>query len=124
MSVHTDFSKLLRRCIVDEFEELLGESPTKSLFFHLKLDQHIENPREFHRRLEKGLSRGAVVLEKNIVKELFRRLNIDYEQKGSFEQYVEYARKIYARRIGSLGQDGQNQPVFYRTRTCFDQPST
>lgn len=106
VSVDTDFAELLRRCIVDGMEGLVGESATRSLFFHLKLGRYIKNSREFHRRLEKGLSRGAVVLEKNIAKELFRRLGIDYEEKESFEfkRYVEHARQIHARRMKEYGQ--------------------
>lgn len=95
---NSDFAKLLHGCILDELEELIGESATKFLFFRLKLDRHIENPREFHRRLESVLSEGAVVLERSIVGGLFRRLNISYGEASPFEfgKCVDCARKIFA----------------------------
>jgi len=95
---NNDFAKLLHGCILDELEELIGESATKFLFFRLKLDRHVENPREFHRRLESVLSEGAVVLERSIVGGLFRRLNVSCEEASPFEfgRCVDCARKIFA----------------------------
>ncbi len=98
---NNDFVELLHRCILDELETVIGETATESFFFQLKLDRCIDTPGEFHRRLASVLSEGAVVLEKSIVKELFRRLDTPYESAKpfEFEKCVDYARKIFTARM-------------------------
>ena len=93
-----DFTKLLHGCMLDKLEELIGKNTTKLLLFHFKLDQNIANPREFHRRLELLLSEGAMILEKSIVRELYRRLNISYDEASpfEFEKCVDRAKKVFA----------------------------
>ena len=92
------FTELLRRCILEESEKVIGGAVTRSLFFRLKLDQRIDDPGEFHRQLQSVLSAGAIVLEKSIVRELFRRLNISCEEERpfEFEKCVDRAKKIFA----------------------------
>ena len=61
---------------------------------------HIDDPNEFHINLHVLLGSSANVLEKIIVKELFRRLNIPYEEKGDFDsaRYVNEARELFLKR--------------------------
>lgn len=96
-----EFTGFLHRCILDKSREFIGESATESLFSYLKLDQHLGNPKEFHRKLESVLSKGTVVLERSIVRELFRRLNSSYEEAKpfEFEKCVDRARKVFVAKM-------------------------
>src|SRR5207249_2085670 len=42
-------------------------------------------PKEFHRKLQTVFGNGATVLEKVIVKDLFRKLNIPYNSQDRFD---------------------------------------
>jgi hypothetical protein len=43
------------------------------------------DPKEFHRKLQSVFGNGATVLEKVIVKDLFRKLNIQYNAQEPFD---------------------------------------
>jgi hypothetical protein len=91
---------VLHECIVDGLENVLGESCTRAIVFHIELGDYIDDPSEFHRNLYALLGLGALVLEKVIVEELFRRLDIPYEQRGNFDfsEYVNEARELFLKR--------------------------
>jgi hypothetical protein len=42
-------------------------------------------PKEFHKKLQAVFGNGATVLEKVIVKDLFRKLNIPYNSQDRFD---------------------------------------
>jgi len=43
------------------------------------------DPKEFHRKLRSVFGNGATVLEKVIVKDLFRKLNVPYNSQERFD---------------------------------------
>lgn len=98
MEQRVEFPDLLRECIHDGVEGVLGWGGMQVLLYHFQLDQYWEKPREFHINLHFALGPGSVVLEKMIVKELFRRLNVPYAERDGFdfERYVNYAQEIFA----------------------------
>jgi hypothetical protein len=70
------------------------------IIFHIEFGQSTDDPSEFHRNLQALLGNGANVIEKIIVKELFRRLNISYEEKGDFDfaRHINEARELFSER--------------------------
>jgi len=81
-----DFEKLFIEA-VDEGLDVLGESGRQMIFFHLEkicsIKRHeIPNkPEAFAAGLEKIFGAGASVLEKLIVKSLYSKLGLKYEDK-------------------------------------------
>jgi len=77
----------------------------QAILFHLKLAQFEQDPNEFHSKLYFIFKGGAICLEKVIVKELFQRLGVTYEEReegGAFDfgNCVNVAKGICARLKG------------------------
>lgn len=90
-----DFEKLFIEA-VDEGLNVLGESGRQMIFFHLEKSYSIKRheipkkPEAFATGLEKIFGAGASVLEKLIVKSLYSKLGLKYEDKEErpFADYV------------------------------------
>jgi len=90
-----DFEKLFIEA-VDEGLDVLGESGRHMIFFHLENSYSIKRreifkkPEAFAAGLEKIFGAGASVLEKLIVKSLYSKLGLKYEDKEerAFAEYV------------------------------------
>jgi hypothetical protein len=86
---------------IDEGFLALGESVRQALYWHLenhfslKRDEIPNKPKEFADALKNIFGAGAEVLFKIIVKRLYKKLNLTFEDvKGwSFMDYIENARK-------------------------------
>jgi len=82
-----DFDKLFIEA-VDEGLNVLGESGKQMIFFYLEKSYSIrrheipKKPEAFAVGLEKIFGAGASVLEKLIVKSLYSKLGLKYEDKG------------------------------------------
>jgi len=95
-----EFEKLFIEA-VDEGLGTLGESGKHMIFFHLDRSYSVKKheipkkPEAFARGLEKIFGAGASVLEKLIVKSLYSKLGLKYEDVESrqFADYVNYVRK-------------------------------
>jgi len=93
-----DFDKLFIEA-VDEGLDVLGESGRQMIFFHLEKSCSIKRheipkkPEAFAAGLEKIFGAGASVLEKLIVKNLYSKLGLKYEDKEErkFADYVKEA---------------------------------
>jgi hypothetical protein len=57
----------------------------KPFLFHIELGDYLEDPSTLRRDLYTIFGMGAEHIEKLIVKELFRRLNLLYEEKEDFD---------------------------------------
>jgi len=90
-----DFDKLFIEA-VDEGLDVLGKSGRQMIFFHLEKSYSIKRheipkkPEAFAAGLEKIFGAGASVLEKLIVKSLYSKLGLKYEDKKErpFADYV------------------------------------
>ncbi|MDW8023184.1 MAG: hypothetical protein RMJ15_05565 [Nitrososphaerota archaeon] len=73
----------------------------KVVLFHIQLGNYLDCPERLHRDLLTIFGTGAKSIEKLIVKELFWRLNLPFEEKESFDfvEYVEHARELYMARM-------------------------
>ena len=95
-----EFEKLFIEA-VDEGLETLGESGKHMIFFHLdkscsvKRNEIPKKPEAFAKGLEKIFGAGAWVLEKLIVRSLYSKLGLRYEDFESrpFADYVNCARE-------------------------------
>jgi len=95
-----DFRRVLLEA-VDEALLALGDSVRKAIYWHLenrfsiKRDEILDKLGEFNKALEDMLGAGADILLKIMVKRLYVKLNISFEEKPewNFKDYVEYAKK-------------------------------
>lgn len=96
-----DFEKLFIEA-VDEGLETLGESGKQMIFFHLDKSYSIKKheiskkPEAFAKGLEQIFGAGASVLEKLILKSLYSKLGMKYEdvENHSFAGYVKYIKDV------------------------------
>jgi hypothetical protein len=70
----------------------------KAVISNIELALCASNPKELHKSLRNLFKDGASVLERAILKELFRRLSLPYEERTDldFEGYVNRARELLA----------------------------
>lgn len=94
------FHQVLRESIEVGLRNVVGESGMKAVLFRVESGQFIDNPEEFHRDLCLIFCEGAVILEKVIVKELFRRLSVQHEERHDFDfvTSVNQAKKFFIAR--------------------------
>lgn len=90
----TAFEKALGEA-VDEGLLILGESGREATYFRLqksyalKKEDIPDNPETFVDYLEKIFGLGAKVIEKAIIKSLYRKLGLEYREKKVFD-FMEY----------------------------------
>lgn len=86
----------------------------KVVLSNIELTLCVNNPGELHKSLRSIFKEGASTLEKLIIKELFRRLSLPYEEQTDFdfEGYVNLAQELLATRrgIAPLGKVADKQP--------------
>jgi len=95
-----DFEKLFIEA-VDEGLGTLGESGKHMIFFHLDKSYSVKKhdipkrPEAFAKGLEKIFGAGATVLERLILKSLYSKLGLEYEnlETRPFADYVNYVRE-------------------------------
>jgi len=94
----------LRKILLEAIEESLsslGDSPKQAIFFHLeksfkiKKDSIPANLTEFAKALEKVFGPGAFYLEKLIVKRLYEKLELEFEESEEWNllEYVNNVKK-------------------------------
>ncbi|MGC9345249.1 MAG: hypothetical protein ACP5ER_00445 [Candidatus Bathyarchaeales archaeon] len=94
----------LRKILLEAVEEglsSLGDSPKKAIFFHLetsfkiKKDNIPANLTEFAKALEKIFGPGASYLEKLIIKRLYEKLGLEFEEieNWDFLEYIDNVKK-------------------------------
>lgn len=84
----------------------LGENPRKAIYFHMKRSFQLQResiPKEtdeFSRALNTIFGPGAEIIEKYILKELYQRLELSFEEKEGFTfvDYVREAEKLVVRK--------------------------
>jgi hypothetical protein len=103
------FSEILLAA-VEESLSSLGNSPKQAILFHLEASfkikkEHIpENITEFAKALEKIFGPGALYLEKLIVKRLYEKLGLEFENVESrdFLECVNRVKKCLPRKEGYI----------------------
>ena len=101
------FSEVFHECILDVLENVIGEVGMRVISLHVELGDYLEDPMELHRNLRSIFGVGAENLEKVVVEELFRRLDLCFEERENFDfrKSVEQAKKLFIARIKSWNQN-------------------
>jgi hypothetical protein len=91
------FSSMLQLSIGEGVRAALGQA-ILGVLNGQGLFNEATDPKEFHRKLQSVFGNGAGVLEKVIVKDLFRKLNIPYNSQERFDygEALERAREACA----------------------------
>jgi hypothetical protein len=108
-----DFERIVL-VAVEEGLSSLGDSPKTAIFFHLKNSFEIgkneipTNLTEFAKGLEEIFGPGAFYLEKLIVKRLYEKLGLEFEEGETWDflDYVENAKK-HLTQLEDLQYDGE-----------------
>jgi len=97
-----EFRKVLLETIDKSLKQVLGETATQTIYFHLEQKHHLkredipDNLEDFRFTLEKIFGIGALVIEKTIMENLHSRLSLNnknlglkYESKEQFN-FIDY----------------------------------
>lgn len=89
------FYNILRHSMTQVLEDVLGKAALGVLVAHYRLDDLARSPEKIHEVLWTVFTNGAVVLEKLIVKDLFREVGMLREEDGDFDfgRFVAKARE-------------------------------
>lgn len=91
------FSQEYHRCVFDGLKRTLGDSGMDAILFNIESYRCVEDARILHMKLYGIFGDGAFTIEKVIVKELCRRLNVPYEEQKDFDfaRSVDRARELF-----------------------------
>jgi len=92
---------LLLSAVDETINQIFKEEGAKIIFdfieskCHLKLEEIVEKPEVFSVGLERMLKSGAIVIEKMILKNLYSKLGLKFEEKEGYEfsDYIKELRK-------------------------------
>ena len=89
------FSSVLTDSIIEAVANALGRYVLDVLVSKGLLDNS-DNPREFDRRLESLFGNGSSVIERIVIKDLYRKLSIPYNSEARFdyEKSLETAKEV------------------------------
>ena len=96
---------LLLEVIDETLKHVFREEGTKAIHdylenkCHLKLEETAEKPEVFSAGLERLLSSGALVIEKLILKNLYRKLKLKFKEKKGHE-FSDYIKELTNDKIG------------------------
>lgn len=79
------FPALLEDSLSVVMENVFGVSGRDAILFHIGAVSIAEKPGEFHERLAAMLGSGSAVVEQEVIKSLFGRLNIQYSPSENFD---------------------------------------
>jgi hypothetical protein len=99
-----EFFQEYHRCVLDGLKNALGESGTNAVLFNIESRRCVEDARILHKNLHAIFGDGVFIIEKVIVKELYRRLNVPYEEPEEFDfaRSVNRARELFKTRLQNL----------------------
>jgi hypothetical protein len=116
-----DFDKTLLEA-VDRALLTFGESPREAIYYHLNKSFRLqrenipEDADKFSQALNTIFGPGATVIKKLIVKNLYSKLNMNFEEKPSFEivDCISLAREIARReqqRLRVVNRKRRRSPI-------------
>ena len=93
--------------VVDEtLRQVFKEAGTKAIYnlleskFHFKREEIVEKSEVFSAGLERLLGSAALVIEKLILKNLYRKLGLKFEEKEGYE-FSDYIKELMRRAVRS-----------------------
>ena len=93
------FVSALSDCVQDGIRNVLGQAALDAVFSKMKLVSLAEAPAELHNGFNQVFGPACGILERLMVKDLFRRLNLKFEQvmpSFDFETYVNIAKQEFS----------------------------
>jgi hypothetical protein len=95
-----DVRSFLKQTIDGSMRTLLGEEARQATLFHLQVPDYEQRPKEFHVHLGVMFKQGASVIEKVIVRDVYSRLDMRFDDDGKFdyEHSMKYAFEEASRR--------------------------
>ena len=98
--MESEFSQEYHRCVFEGLKNILGESGMNAVLSNFESHSCVEDARTLHKDLHAIFGDGAFTIEKVIVKELHRRLNLPYEELKDFDfaESVNHARELFKTR--------------------------
>ena len=101
ISKKPEVDDLLLSAIDENMKQIFNEAGTKVIYdylmnnHHLKLEEFAEKPEVFSAGLERLMVSAARVIEQMILKNLYRRLGLKFEEKKGYEfsDYIKELRK-------------------------------
>lgn len=120
-AIEEEFKKDLLNAI-DKGPLVLGESVRHAIYYHverkhqLRREEIPDKIESFHKALQNLLGAGAEVLEKLIAKELYGRLELDFEEHEGWTlvDYVNQGKKSWKQLKDSQGAAGFHGRILYR----------
>jgi len=96
MKKEETFEEILRECIEETFREILGDAAAAAVLYHVG-SRLIDGIEFFEETLERIFGSSAYLLEREIVKKLYGRLNIEFEEKTAyrFSDYIKDAKILW-----------------------------
>ena len=102
----SNFSSAFRQSTEYALKCVVGEGGAKVAFFHLKLEECLDDPEEVDRRFTTMFKLGTPVLERAIVKNLQERIGVVAKQPESFN-FLEAVSQLHKRSKGLLSGGSQ-----------------
>ncbi len=96
-----EFYQLLKMSALDALRLALGKSAMEILCYKFKLDELILDAKAFHTTLYSLFSDGSVVIEKIIIKEIYKRIGLQYQYDTAFN----FENALSDARRQALGRD-------------------
>ena len=93
-----EFNALLHESTEEVIESIFSKSGMQAMFFHLGKATAASDPVNFHNQLQTMLTSGAIVVEKEIIKDLFIKLNYQYSDSERFDfvDSIKAAKQMFA----------------------------
>jgi len=94
-----DMDDLLLSAVDETMKQVFREAGVKVIYdylgnnCHLKREEVVEKPEVFSAGLKRLLSSGAPVIEKMILKDMYSKLELKFEEKKSYE-FSDYIREL------------------------------
>jgi hypothetical protein len=100
-----DFFEILRQCIADNLRYVFGDGGARVVMEYTKDARASGDIAEFSRKLRTLFMLGSEIVERNIVNELYRRLDLrpPHDSSFSFEERINEAKDAFiALRVRSV----------------------
>jgi hypothetical protein len=97
-----EFARLVQESVTGTLEDILGQSGSMAVLYHLHIDKSQINTEEFHVALFRLFGQPAIVLEKMIIKRLYTQLRLSFRDNDPFD----FRRSLDAARKTTRGAGG------------------
>jgi hypothetical protein len=111
--ISQEVGSLFKETIDGSMRAVLGEEARKATLFHLQVPDYEKHPKEFHVHLGVMFKQGAQVIEKVIVRDVYNRLDMRFDEDGNFDYEnsmkfaVKEASKRQSERKKEMGAHGK-----------------